>query len=145
MLKKVPSDGAQVKSHFQKERLKITRKVRNSNLPASIPKDKTHFEKFGISSKLYAGPIKLPKPGPTFDIDVEAAETDVKISRPDKERRNEIKKIIKSMGEKCKVSVRNIRREANDELKKLLKNKEISEDKIKKKRKNYPGLYRQSN
>ena len=32
------------------------------------------------------------------------------------------------MGEKCKVSVRNIRREANDELKKLLKNKQISED-----------------
>jgi len=44
------------------------------------------------------------------------------------ERRTEIKKMIKSMGEKCKVSVRNIRREANDELKKLLKNKQISED-----------------
>src|SRR6056300_580646 len=38
------------------------------------------------------------------------------------ERRIEIKKMIKSMGEKCKVSVRNIRREANDELKKILKN-----------------------
>ena len=44
------------------------------------------------------------------------------------ERRTEIKKMIKSMGEKCKVSVRNIRREANEELKKLLKNKEIGED-----------------
>ena len=32
------------------------------------------------------------------------------------------------MGEKCKVSIRNIRREANDELKKLLKSKSISED-----------------
>ena len=32
------------------------------------------------------------------------------------------------MGEKCKVSIRNIRREANDTLKKLLKSKEISED-----------------
>ena len=32
------------------------------------------------------------------------------------------------MGEKCKISIRNIRREANDELKKLLKSKEISED-----------------
>ena len=48
------------------------------------------------------------------------------------ERRNEIKKMIKVMGEKCKVSIRNIRREANDELKKLLKNKEISEDEEKK-------------
>ena len=39
------------------------------------------------------------------------------------------------MGEKCKVSIRNIRREANDELKKLLKDKEISEDEVKKKEK----------
>jgi ribosome recycling factor len=44
------------------------------------------------------------------------------------ERRTEIKKMIKSMGEKCKVSIRNIRREANEELKKLLKYKEIAED-----------------
>jgi ribosome recycling factor len=44
------------------------------------------------------------------------------------ERRNEIKKLIKFMGEKCKVSIRNIRREANEELKKLLKSKDISED-----------------
>ena len=44
------------------------------------------------------------------------------------ERRIELKKLIKSIGEKCKVSVRNIRREANEELKKLLKLKEISED-----------------
>ena len=44
------------------------------------------------------------------------------------ERRIELKKLIKSMGEKCKVSIRNIRRDANDELKKLLKSKDISED-----------------
>ena len=44
------------------------------------------------------------------------------------ERRIELKKMIKSIGEKCKVSIRNIRREANEELKKLLKSKEIGED-----------------
>ena len=44
------------------------------------------------------------------------------------ERRSELKKIIKSIGEKCKVSIRNIRREANEDLKKLLKAKEFSED-----------------
>tara|TARA_Y100000591_G_scaffold295338_1_gene284560 strand:+ start:29 stop:580 length:552 start_codon:yes stop_codon:yes gene_type:complete len=44
------------------------------------------------------------------------------------ERRNEIKKLIKTIGEKCKVSIRNIRREANEDLKKQLKSKEISED-----------------
>ena len=36
------------------------------------------------------------------------------------------------MGEKCKVSIRNIRRDGNDDLKKLLKSKEISEDDEKK-------------
>mgnify|MGYP001393086024 CR=1 FL=1 len=61
----------------------------------------------------------------------------IRLPVPDlsEERRNEIRKIIKSMGEKCKVSIRNIRREANDELKKLNKDKEISEDEIKKKEK----------
>ena len=44
------------------------------------------------------------------------------------ERRTELKKIIKSVGEKCKVSIRNIRREANEDLKKLLKLKDIGED-----------------
>ncbi len=48
------------------------------------------------------------------------------------ERRAEMKKIVKSMGEKCKISVRNIRRDANDEIKKLLKSKDISEDDEKK-------------
>ena len=44
------------------------------------------------------------------------------------ERRTELKKLIKSMGEKCKISIRNIRRDANEELKNLLKSKEIGED-----------------
>ena len=58
----------------------------------------------------------------------------IRLPIPDlsEERRLELKKIVKSTGEKCKVSIRNIRREANDELKKLLKTKEISEDDEKK-------------
>ena len=56
------------------------------------------------------------------------------------ERRTEIKKIIKSMGEKCKVSIRNIRREANEELKKLLKSKEVSEDEEKSYEKNIQNI-----
>ncbi len=44
------------------------------------------------------------------------------------ERRIELKKLIKSVGEKCKVSIRNIRRDANEELKNLLKSKSIGED-----------------
>jgi len=44
------------------------------------------------------------------------------------ERRKDLTKILKNIGEKNKVSIRNVRREANDELKKLIKEKKISED-----------------
>ena len=58
----------------------------------------------------------------------------IRLPIPDlsEERRNEMKKMIKTMGEKCKISIRNIRREANEELKNLLKKKIISEDDEKK-------------
>ena len=62
----------------------------------------------------------------------------IRLPVPDlnEERRTEIKKLIKSMGEKCKISIRNIRREANDDLKSLVKEKEISDDDEKKFEKN---------
>ena len=66
----------------------------------------------------------------------------IRLPIPDlsEERRNEMKKMIKSMGEKCKVSIRNIRREANDTLKNLLKKKDISEDNEKKNEKEIQDL-----
>ena len=56
------------------------------------------------------------------------------------ERRMDLKKLIKSLGEKCKVSIRNIRRDANDELKKLLKSKQIGEDEEKTFEKNVQNI-----
>tara|TARA_B100000989_G_scaffold67810_1_gene47153 strand:- start:1165 stop:1716 length:552 start_codon:yes stop_codon:yes gene_type:complete len=56
------------------------------------------------------------------------------------ERRIELKKMIKSMGEKCKISIRSIRRDANEELKKLLKSKEIGEDEEKSFEKNVQNI-----
>ena len=47
------------------------------------------------------------------------------------ERRKELTKILKNLGEKSKVSIRNIRRECNDNIKQLLKDKKISEDESK--------------
>ena len=44
------------------------------------------------------------------------------------ERRRDLIKVVKGEGEAAKVAVRNIRREANEQLKKLLKDKEVSED-----------------
>ena len=47
------------------------------------------------------------------------------------ERRKELTKVLKNLGEKGKVSIRNIRRDCNDSIKKLLKEKKISEDESK--------------
>ena len=54
----------------------------------------------------------------------------IRLRIPDltEERRNDLIKVLKSMGEKSKVSIRNIRREANEEKKKKLKDKIMSED-----------------
>ena len=57
----------------------------------------------------------------------------IRLRIPDltEERRKELIKILKNMGEKSKISIRNIRREANEELKNNLKQKFISEDQSK--------------
>ena len=47
------------------------------------------------------------------------------------ERRKELTKVLKNLGEKAKVSIRNIRRECNDAIKNFLKEKKISEDESK--------------
>ena len=52
----------------------------------------------------------------------------IPIPNLNEERRNELKKMVKSIAEKSKVSIRNIRREANDISKIMLKEKKISED-----------------
>jgi ribosome recycling factor len=47
------------------------------------------------------------------------------------ERRKEYVKVAKNMAEQCRVSIRNVRRDANDELKKAEKDGEMSEDELK--------------
>ena len=54
----------------------------------------------------------------------------IRLRIPDltEERRKDLIKVLKNMGEKGKISIRNVRREANEDLKKKLKDKMISED-----------------
>ena len=56
--------------------------------------------------------------------------TTIRIPLPpmSEERRREVTKVVRRMAEESKVAVRNIRREANDQVKRLLKDKEVSED-----------------
>ena len=66
----------------------------------------------------------------------------IRLRIPDltEERRKDLIKILKNMGEKGKISIRNIRREANEDLKKKLKEKKISEDENKNYEKNIQKL-----
>ena len=66
----------------------------------------------------------------------------IRLRIPDltEERRKELIKVLKNMGEKGKVAIRNIRREANEDLKKKLKDKMISEDASKNFEKNIQKL-----
>ena len=66
----------------------------------------------------------------------------IRLRIPDltEERRKDLIKILKNMGEKTKIAIRNIRREANEDLKKKLKEKEISEDENKNFEKNIQKL-----
>ena len=59
--------------------------------------------------------------------------TNLKIPIPplNEERRRELVKLVKKFGEDYKVAIRNVRRDANDHLKKEEKNKKISEDQLK--------------
>ena len=64
----------------------------------------------------------------------------IPIPNLNEERRVELKKIMGSLAEKAKISIRNIRREANDKLKKDLKEKKISEDECKNSEKKIQNL-----
>jgi len=66
----------------------------------------------------------------------------IRLRIPDltEERRKDLIKVLKNMGEKSKISIRNIRREANEDLKKELREKRISEDNNKNFEKNIQKL-----
>ena len=66
----------------------------------------------------------------------------IRLRIPDltEDRRKELIKILKNMGEKSRIAIRNIRREANEDLKKKLKEKIVSEDQSKNYEKNIQKL-----
>ena len=55
----------------------------------------------------------------------------IRIPQLTEERRKELTKVLKNLGEKAKVSIRNLRRDSNDNIKSLLKEKKIGEDESK--------------
>ena len=82
--------------------------------------------------------IKKSKLGVNPQIDGQLLR--IPIPSLNEERRTELTKIMGEQAEKAKVSIRNVRREANDNLKKDLKDKKIGEDELKKSEKKIQNL-----
>ena len=61
---------------------KIIKKAKYSNLPKTIPNDSNSLRATGNWAKLSSGPIIFPKPGPTTETEVTAADIDVIKSYP---------------------------------------------------------------
>jgi len=78
------------------------------------------------NAKLVDSEIQKSNLGVTPQVDGQIIR--IHIPQLTEERRKELTKILKNLGEKGKVSIRNIRRECNDNIKQLLKEKKISED-----------------
>ena len=80
--------------------------------------------------KLVDSEIQKSNLGVTPQVDGQIVR--IHIPQLTEERRKELTKVLKNLGEKAKISVRNIRRECIDNIKQLLKDKKISEDESKK-------------
>ncbi|HUH41240.1 MAG TPA: ribosome recycling factor [Castellaniella sp.] len=83
-----------------------------------------------IWEKNMAGPVEKAIRESDLGLNPIAMGDSIRVPMPalTEERRRELTKVVRSEGEDAKVAVRNLRREANDALKKLVKDKEISED-----------------
>jgi len=77
---------------------------------------------------------KIEKAIMTSDLGLNPATSGANIRVPlpalNEERRAELAKVVHSEGEQAKIAIRNIRRDANNQLKELLKDKELSEDDV---------------
>jgi ribosome recycling factor len=80
--------------------------------------------------KKMVGPIEKAIRDSDLGLNPASSGDSIRVPMPalTEERRRELTKVVKSDGEDGKVAIRNIRRDANEQLKKLVKDKLISED-----------------
>lgn len=83
-----------------------------------------------VWEKSMAGPVEKAIRESDLGLNPIAMGDNIRVPMPalTEERRRDLTKVARSEGEDAKIAVRNLRRDANDTLKKLVKEKEISED-----------------
>ncbi len=80
--------------------------------------------------KQMVGPVEKAILGSDLGLTPNTAGTTIRLNMPalTEERRRELSKVVHAEGEDAKVAIRNIRRDANHQVKELLKDKQITED-----------------
>lgn len=83
-----------------------------------------------VWEKNMAGPVEKAIRDSDLGLNPIAMGDSIRVPMPalTEERRRDLTKVVRTEGEDAKVAVRNLRRDANDTLKKMVKDKEISED-----------------
>lgn len=83
-----------------------------------------------VWEKNMAGPVEKAIRDSDLGLNPIAMGDSIRVPMPalTEERRRDLTKVVRTEGEDAKIAVRNLRRDANDSLKKLVKDKEISED-----------------
>ena len=103
----------------------------NQLATVTIPEPRTISIQVWDKNNVKAVDSEIQKSNLGINPQVDGQIVRIHIPQLTEERRMELTKILKNLGEKGKISVRNIRRESNDNIKKLLKDKKISEDESK--------------
>ena len=113
---------SEIRDESDKDGMRVVVEIKKGEVPEvilnNLIKNSQLEQVFGINNVvLVDSAIKKSELGLNPQIDGQLIR--LPIPELNEERRKDLKKMIKSMGEKCKISIRNIRRDANEELKKL--------------------------
>ena len=103
----------------------------NQIATVTVPEPRTIYIQVWYKNNGKLGDAEIKKSNLGVNPQVDGQILRIRIPQLTEERRKELTKVLKNLGEKGKVSIRNIRRECNDNIKKLLKEKKISEDESK--------------
>ena len=97
----------------------------------TVPEPRTISIQVWDKNNIKAVDAEIQKSNLGINPQIDGQTLRIHIPQLTEERRKELTKVLKNLVEKGKVSIRNIRRESNDNIKKLLKEKKISEDESK--------------
>ena len=101
---------------------------------ASVTVEDSRTLKINVFDRSMSPAVEKAIMASDLGLNPNSAGSDIRVPLPPltEERRKDLTKIVRGEAEQARVAVRNVRRDANDKVKALLKDKEISEDDVQK-------------